>query len=71
MLRLLPKGTHEWRKFIRPSEMSDHLRHASLDIRDLTGMTYNPITKTYRLGRDVDVNYMMHAMDTREDSTPS
>jgi 2-polyprenyl-6-hydroxyphenyl methylase/3-demethylubiquinone-9 3-methyltransferase len=71
MLRLLPKGTHEWRKFIRPSEMSDHLRHAGLDIRDLTGMTYNPITKAYRLGRDVDVNYMMHAMDTREDSTPS
>ena len=51
--------------------MSDHLRHAGLDIRDLTGMTYNPITKAYRLGRDVDVNYMMHAMDTREDSTPS
>ena len=71
MLRLLPKGTHEWRKFIRPSEMSDHLRHAGLDIRDLTGMTYNPITKAYRLGRDVDVNYMMHAMDTREDGTPS
>ena len=71
MLRLLPKGTPERRKFIRPSEMSDHLRHAGLDIRDLTGMTYNPITKAYRLGRDVDVNYMMHAMDTREDSTPS
>jgi 2-polyprenyl-6-hydroxyphenyl methylase/3-demethylubiquinone-9 3-methyltransferase len=71
VLRMLPKGTHEWRKFIRPSEMSDHLRHAGLEIRDLTGMTYNPVTKVYRLGRDVDVNYMMHAMDTREDSTPS
>ncbi|MEQ9546437.1 MAG: bifunctional 2-polyprenyl-6-hydroxyphenol methylase/3-demethylubiquinol 3-O-methyltransferase UbiG [Marinobacter sp.] len=71
VLGLLPKGTHEWRKFIRPSEMSDHLRHAGLDVQELTGMTYNPVTKVYRLGRDVDVNYMMHALDTREgDSQP-
>ncbi|WP_152208656.1 bifunctional 2-polyprenyl-6-hydroxyphenol methylase/3-demethylubiquinol 3-O-methyltransferase UbiG [Marinobacter changyiensis] len=61
VLRLLPKGTHEWKKFIRPSEMADHLRSASLDVQELTGMTYNPITRIYRLGRDVDVNYMMHA----------
>ncbi|MEX2474415.1 bifunctional 2-polyprenyl-6-hydroxyphenol methylase/3-demethylubiquinol 3-O-methyltransferase UbiG [Marinobacter sp.] len=66
VLGLLPKGTHEWRKFIRPSEMSDHIRHAGLDIRDLTGMTYNPITKAYRLGRDVDVNYMMYAIDDHD-----
>ena len=65
VLGLLPKGTHEWRKFIRPSEMSDFLRQAGLEIRDLTGMTYNPLTKIYRLGRDVDVNYMMHAADDR------
>jgi 2-polyprenyl-6-hydroxyphenyl methylase/3-demethylubiquinone-9 3-methyltransferase len=70
VLRLLPKGTHEWQKFIRPSEMSDFLRHAGLDVSDLTGMTYNPLTKVYRLGRDVDVNYMMHAVDTRGE-TPS
>ncbi|MGM0570367.1 bifunctional 2-polyprenyl-6-hydroxyphenol methylase/3-demethylubiquinol 3-O-methyltransferase UbiG [Marinobacter sp.] len=61
VLRLLPKGTHEWKRFIRPSEMSDHLRQAGLDIHDLTGMTYNPLTKVYRLARDVDVNYLMHA----------
>ena len=61
LLRMLPKGTHDWSKFIRPSEMSDHLRHAGLTVRDLTGMTYNPITKSYKLGRDVDVNYLMHA----------
>ena len=67
VLNLLPKGTHEWKKFIRPSEMSDHLRHAGLEVRELTGMTYNPITKVYKLGRDVDVNYLMHARDTRED----
>lgn len=61
VLQLLPKGTHDWRKFIRPSEMAEYLRSARLDVQDLTGMTYNPITKRYRLGRDVDVNYLMHA----------
>jgi 2-polyprenyl-6-hydroxyphenyl methylase/3-demethylubiquinone-9 3-methyltransferase len=66
VLSLLPKGTHEWKKFIRPSEMSDHLRNVGLDIRELTGMTYNLLTKVYKLGRNVDVNYMMHAKDTRE-----
>lgn len=71
VLNMLPKGTHEWRKFIRPSEMSDHLRHAGLEIRDLTGMTYNPITKSYRLGRDVDVNYLMHAVDPRDPAADS
>jgi 2-polyprenyl-6-hydroxyphenyl methylase/3-demethylubiquinone-9 3-methyltransferase len=46
--------------------MSDHLRNVDLDIRELTGMTYNLLTKVYKLGRNVDVNYMMHAKDTRE-----
>ncbi|MBJ6138888.1 bifunctional 2-polyprenyl-6-hydroxyphenol methylase/3-demethylubiquinol 3-O-methyltransferase UbiG [Marinobacter litoralis] len=67
IMNMLPRGTHEWSKFIRPSEMSDYLRQAGLDIRELTGMTYNPITKSYKLGRDVDVNYLMHAKDIRED----
>lgn len=61
LLQLLPKGTHEWRKFIRPSEMAEQLRAAGLDVKELTGMTYNLLTKHYRLGRDVDVNYLMHA----------
>ncbi|TBW56634.1 bifunctional 2-polyprenyl-6-hydroxyphenol methylase/3-demethylubiquinol 3-O-methyltransferase UbiG [Marinobacter halodurans] len=61
VLNMLPKGTHEWRKFIRPSEMSDFLRHAGFEVKDLTGMTFNPITRVYKLGRDVDVNYLMHA----------
>lgn len=61
VLNMLPKGTHEWRKFIRPSEMADFLRQARFEVTDLTGMTYNPITKAYKLGRDVDVNYLMHA----------
>jgi 2-polyprenyl-6-hydroxyphenyl methylase/3-demethylubiquinone-9 3-methyltransferase len=66
VLNMLPKGTHEWKKFIRPSEMSDHLRRAGLALCELTGMTYNPITKSYKLGRDVDVNYLMHARDNRD-----
>lgn len=66
LLKMLPKGTHEWKKFIRPSEMSDYLRYAGLEVNELTGMSYNPVTKVYKLGRDVDVNYLMHARDNRE-----
>ncbi|WP_250462703.1 bifunctional 2-polyprenyl-6-hydroxyphenol methylase/3-demethylubiquinol 3-O-methyltransferase UbiG [Microbulbifer litoralis] len=62
VLRLLPKGTHEYGKFIRPSEMGAWLREAELEARDITGMTYNPLTRRYKLDpRDVDVNYLMHA----------
>jgi len=61
ILRLLPKGTHEYRRFIRPSELAAYCREAALEVRDLTGMTYNPLTKVYALGRDVDVNYLMGA----------
>lgn len=60
VLKLLPKGTHDYRKLIRPSEMSSWARKAGLSIKDLTGMTYNPFTKNYKLGRNVDVNYLMH-----------
>ncbi|SDZ86470.1 bifunctional 2-polyprenyl-6-hydroxyphenol methylase/3-demethylubiquinol 3-O-methyltransferase UbiG [Microbulbifer marinus] len=62
VLRLLPKGTHEYGKFIRPSEMGSWLRDAGLEVRDITGMTYNPLTRNYKLDpRDVNVNYLMHA----------
>ncbi|WP_193164711.1 bifunctional 2-polyprenyl-6-hydroxyphenol methylase/3-demethylubiquinol 3-O-methyltransferase UbiG [Microbulbifer hainanensis] len=62
VLKMLPKGTHEYGKFIRPSEMGAWLREAGLELRDMTGMTYNPITRSYKLNpRDVDVNYLMHA----------
>ena len=60
VLKLLPKGTHDYRKLIRPSEMSSWARKAGLSIKDLAGMTYNPFTKNYKLGRNVDVNYLMH-----------
>jgi len=59
VLRLLPKGTHEYARFIRPSELARDCRAAGLAVEDLTGMTYNPIAKRYALGRDVDVNYLL------------
>jgi 2-polyprenyl-6-hydroxyphenyl methylase/3-demethylubiquinone-9 3-methyltransferase len=61
ILRLLPRGTHEYAKLIRPSELAGHCRAAGLSVNDLTGMTYNPLTKVYSLGRDVDVNYLVAA----------
>ncbi len=58
LLRMLPRGTHDYRKFIRPSEMERWARTAGLHLQDLSGMTYNPLTCEYRLGDDVDVNYL-------------
>ena len=60
LLKLLPKGTHEYKSFIRPSELESWARHAGLNLKNIIGMTYNPLTKQYSLGKDVDVNYMMH-----------
>jgi 2-polyprenyl-6-hydroxyphenyl methylase/3-demethylubiquinone-9 3-methyltransferase len=61
VLGLLPRGTHEYRKFIKPSEIAAQLRKSGLRVTDITGMRYNPITRSYSLGRDVDVNYLMTA----------
>ena len=58
LLRLLPKGTHDYSKFIRPSEMEKWARAAGLHMTDLTGMSYNPLTREYKLGSDVSVNYL-------------
>ncbi|MBI1423158.1 MAG: bifunctional 2-polyprenyl-6-hydroxyphenol methylase/3-demethylubiquinol 3-O-methyltransferase UbiG [Gammaproteobacteria bacterium] len=60
LLRLLPKGTHEYNKFIKPSELAEWIRNAGLEMRELTGMSYNPLTQRYSLGYDVDVNYLVH-----------
>ncbi|MDW3095280.1 MAG: bifunctional 2-polyprenyl-6-hydroxyphenol methylase/3-demethylubiquinol 3-O-methyltransferase UbiG [Gammaproteobacteria bacterium] len=60
ILNLLPKGTHEYQKFIRPSELDRWCRNNRLLPQELIGMSYNPITKHYWLGRDVSVNYMLH-----------
>jgi 2-polyprenyl-6-hydroxyphenyl methylase/3-demethylubiquinone-9 3-methyltransferase len=59
ILNLLPRGTHDYAKFIKPSELARMARRAGLDAEDLIGMTYNPITKVYSLGSDSDVNYIM------------
>ena len=62
LLKMLPKGTHDFKKFIRPSELGSYVRKAGLEFKDVTGMTYNPLLKEYKLGNDVDVNYLMYAV---------
>jgi len=62
LLRLLPRGTHDYRKFIRPSELESWARSAGLSLRNLTGMSYNPLSQRYSLGTDLDVNYLAHAV---------
>jgi 2-polyprenyl-6-hydroxyphenyl methylase/3-demethylubiquinone-9 3-methyltransferase len=59
ILRLLPRGTHDYQRFVKPSELSAWCRDAGLRVADMTGMTYNPITQRYRLGPDCDVNYLL------------
>jgi len=67
ILKLLPKGTHEYSKFIRPSELAQWLRAAGLELQTITGMTYNPLTKHYKLNpNDVSVNYLLHAKKVSE-----
>ena len=60
LLKMLPKGTHDYSKFIRPSELESWVREADLSVRELTGMSYNPLSRKYTLGYDIDVNYLMH-----------
>jgi len=66
VLRLLPRGTHEYMKFIRPSELERWCRQAGLRVREFTGMHYNPVTRHYSLGPGVDVNYLLHAERTAD-----
>lgn len=61
VLNLLPRGTHEYQKLIKPSELERMCRAAHLRVVEFTGMHYNPITRHYWLGRGVDVNYIAHA----------
>lgn len=62
VLRLLPRGTHRYEKFIKPSELAGFGRQAGLDMRGIIGMTYNPLTRVYALEADTDVNYIMHCV---------
>ncbi|MEJ2107773.1 MAG: bifunctional 2-polyprenyl-6-hydroxyphenol methylase/3-demethylubiquinol 3-O-methyltransferase UbiG [Acidiferrobacteraceae bacterium] len=65
VLNLLPRGTHEYTRFIRPSELERWARSAGLELHELTGMHYNPLSQRYRLGPGVDVNYLAYTI--RED----
>lgn len=62
VLRWLPPGTHDWRKFVRPSELAAGLRRNGVTVRDATGVVYEPLTDRWRLARDLDVNYLMFAV---------
>lgn len=60
VLNLLPKGTHEYDKLIKPSELSEYARNSGLELQRMIGLHYNPMTKAYKLAPGVDVNYMLH-----------
>ncbi|MEO8419013.1 MAG: bifunctional 2-polyprenyl-6-hydroxyphenol methylase/3-demethylubiquinol 3-O-methyltransferase UbiG [Methylophilaceae bacterium] len=62
LLNLLPRGTHEYEKFIKPSELASWGREAELSVVGTKGMSYNPLTKHYWLGDDVSVNYILHTV---------
>ncbi len=59
LLRLLPRGTHDYAKFITPAELARHIRQADLNLEVLKGMGYNPLTRMYSLNRDTSVNYLV------------
>ncbi len=60
LLKLLPRGTHDYARFVRPSELARHCRESGLAVRSIVGMTYNPFSRSYALGADADVNYLVH-----------
>lgn len=62
VLGWLPRGTHKYQKFVRPSELAAALRQTGMEITDYAGVSYNPLSDEWRLGRDVDVNYMAFAV---------
>ena len=62
VLKMLPKGTHDYAKFIKPSELTRWSKSVGLEPQELIGLTYNPITQRYSLGRDTSVNYLLHAV---------
>ena len=60
LLKLLPRGTHDYARFVRPSELARHCRDSGLAVRSIVGMTYNPFSRSYALGSDTGVNYLVH-----------
>lgn len=64
VLNLVPRGTHDYMRFIKPSELGTWARIAGLDVENVSGLTYNPLTNIYKINRDVAVNYFMHTRKT-------
>jgi 2-polyprenyl-6-hydroxyphenyl methylase/3-demethylubiquinone-9 3-methyltransferase len=62
VLKLLPKGTHDYLKFIKPSELARHCRESGLEVQEILGMSYNPLTQAYSLGTDPSVNYLVRCL---------
>lgn len=62
VLNMLPRGTHDYAKFLKPSELSRMCRNSGLSVNAITGLGYNPLTKIYSLGQDSDVNYLVHTV---------
>jgi len=69
LLKLLPRGTHDYAKFIRPAELAHWVRDTGLEVQEMTGLAYNPLTQVYKLTDNVDVNYMMHATKAVQDAS--
>ncbi len=67
VLNMLPRGTHDYAKFIKPSELASWVRQAGLSLENQAGMSYNPITHHYSLGSDVSVNYLIHTIKSEND----
>ncbi|WP_022726680.1 bifunctional 2-polyprenyl-6-hydroxyphenol methylase/3-demethylubiquinol 3-O-methyltransferase UbiG [Fodinicurvata sediminis] len=66
LLRWLPRGTHDWKRFLRPSEVTRQLRQSNMEVRDLAGMVYNPLNDSWRLSRrDLEVNYLLYGQKLR------
>jgi 2-polyprenyl-6-hydroxyphenyl methylase/3-demethylubiquinone-9 3-methyltransferase len=68
VMNILPRGTHDYEKFIKPSELCAALRQAGLEVMDISGLIYNPFTRKARIGRDLDTNYLVHARKPSKNS---
>ena len=62
LLKLLPRGTHDYARFLRPAELARHCRNAGIEVAEIVGMSYQPLAKTYSLGHDTSVNYLIRAI---------
>ena len=66
IMNILPRGTHDWDRFIKPSELAQHCRNAGLEVSNISGMKYNPFTRAAGITRNTSVNYIMHAQKSAQ-----